>query len=100
LTVDVDAPLHPVNWYPGYAVAVTPVAVAPAFHQLPAGVTEPPTAGFEDVVKLYCFANVALNVADVWGSVNQWNASWPSLQLRYSYRVPVSPAFVCIGTYK
>jgi hypothetical protein len=78
--VDVNAPLHPVNWYPGFAVAVTPVAVEPAFHQLPAGVTEPPAAGLDDVVKLYCFANVAVNVADVEGSVNQWTAPCPSLQ--------------------
>ncbi len=46
----------------------------PAFHQLtPAGVTDPPTAGFDAVVKLYCFPNVAVYVVDVWGIVNQWN---------------------------
>ena len=77
-----DAPLHPVNWYPGFAVAVTPVVVAPAFHQLtPAGDTDPPTAGFDAGVKLYCFPNVAVYVVDVWGIVNQWNCACPSLQL-------------------
>jgi hypothetical protein len=75
LAFEDDAPLHPVNWYPAAAVAVTPVVVAPAFHQLaPAGDTVPPTAGFDAVVKPYCFANVAVNVVDVWGSVNQCNA--------------------------
>jgi hypothetical protein len=63
LVVDADAPLQPVNWYPGLAVAVTPVVVAPAFHQLtPAGDTVPPTAGFDTGVKLYCLSNVAVYV--------------------------------------
>jgi hypothetical protein len=74
LAVADDAPLQAVNWYPGYAAAVTPVVVAPAFHQLtPAGVTDPPTAGFDAVVKLYCFPNVAVYVVDAWGIVNTWN---------------------------
>jgi hypothetical protein len=74
--VDDEAPLHPVNWYPGFAVAVTPVVEAPAFHQLtPEGATEPPTAGFDDGVKLYCFPNVAVYVVDPWGIVNQWSAA-------------------------
>jgi hypothetical protein len=70
LAVEDDAPLQPVNWYPGLAVAVTPVAVDPAFHQLsPAGETVPPTAGFEAAVKLYCLSNTAVYVVVDCGAV-------------------------------
>jgi hypothetical protein len=64
------APLQPVNWYPGLAVAFTPVTVEPAFHQLsPPDDTVPPAPGFDTVVKLYCLSNTAVYVVDACGAV-------------------------------
>jgi hypothetical protein len=55
----------------------------------------PPAAGFDAVVKLYCFLKLAVYVAGPWGVVTVWLCVWPSLQPWYTYRVPASPPFVC-----
>jgi hypothetical protein len=66
LSTPTYAPVQSVNWYPELAVAFTADVVASTFHQLtPAGVTDPPAAGFDAVVKLYCFTKLAVYVAGV-----------------------------------
>src|SRR5579863_3842567 len=88
-----SAPLKPMNWSPGLAVALIGTDVPLFTHSL-AGLMVPSFAGFAVVVSIYCVVNVAVYVVDEEGAVTGSGDPAFPVQLENTYCVPVVPACV------